>query len=66
MHDRVVLVEHLLRRLTEPSATAARRARLKLLITRAFEDSDGTSGYRRVEAQPVRWGEPPARSWCGR
>jgi putative transposase len=39
------------------SATASRRARLKLLIARAFEDSDGTYGYRRVHAQLARWGE---------
>ena len=28
------------------SATARRRKELKLLITKAFEDSDGTYGYR--------------------
>lgn len=39
------------------SATAARRDRLRLLITRAFTDSDGTYGYRRVHAQLARWGE---------
>ena len=39
------------------SATAARRERLKLVITKAFEDSDGTYGYRRVHAQLARWGE---------
>jgi putative transposase len=38
------------------SATAKRRAELKLVITKAFEDSDGTSGYRRVAAQLARWG----------
>ena len=38
------------------SATAKRRSELKLLIARAFEDSDGTSGYRRVAAQLARWG----------
>jgi putative transposase len=38
------------------SATAKRREELKLLITKAFEDSDGTSGYRRVAAQLARWG----------
>jgi putative transposase len=44
--------------LTRPaSATAARRARLRLLVARAFEDSDGTYGYRRVHAQLARWGE---------
>jgi len=39
------------------SATAARRERLKLLVARAFTDSDGTYGYRRVHAQLARWGE---------
>lgn len=38
------------------STTAARREELKLLITKAFEDSDGTYGYRRVHAQLHRWG----------
>ena len=38
------------------SATAARRARLALLIRKAFEDSDGTYGYRRIAAQLARWG----------
>jgi transposase InsO family protein len=40
------------------SATAARREELKLIITKAFEDSDGTYGYRRVHAQLQRWGVP--------
>ena len=39
------------------SATAARRARLALLIRTVFDDSDGTYGHRRVHAQLVRWGE---------
>jgi hypothetical protein len=39
------------------SATAARREQLKLLVTKAFEDSDETYGYRRVHAQLARWGE---------
>jgi len=39
------------------SATAQRREYLKLLIVRAFHDSDGTYGYRRLHAQLVRWGE---------
>ena len=30
--------------------------RLKLLITKAFDDSDGTYGHRRVWAQLARWG----------
>jgi putative transposase len=38
------------------SATAKRREELKLLITKAFEDSDGTYGYRRVWSQLARWG----------
>jgi putative transposase len=38
------------------SATARRRERLKLLIIKAFEDSGGTYGYRRVAAQLARWG----------
>ena len=39
------------------SATAARRERLKLLITAVFDDSDGTYGHRRVHAQLTRWGQ---------
>lgn len=38
------------------SAAARRREELRLLISRAFEDSDGTYGYRRVHAQLLRWG----------
>jgi transposase InsO family protein len=38
------------------SATAKRREELKLLVARAFEDSDGTYGYRRVTRQLARWG----------
>lgn len=38
------------------SAMAQRRAELTVLITEAFEDSDGTYGYRRVAAQLARWG----------
>jgi putative transposase len=38
------------------SATARRREELKLLIKRAFDDSDGTYGYRRVWRQLGRWG----------
>ena len=33
-----------------------RRNELKLLIAKAFEDSDGTYGYRRVALQLARWG----------
>jgi putative transposase len=38
------------------SATAKRRKKLKLLITKAFGDSDGTYGYRRIWWQLARWG----------
>jgi putative transposase len=38
------------------SAVARRRRDLRLLITRAFEDSDGTYGHRRIAAQLARWG----------
>ena len=38
------------------SATAKRREELKLLVRKAFEDSDGTYGYRRVWWQLARWG----------
>ena len=37
------------------SATARRREELKLYITRSFEDSDGTYGYRRVHADLAGW-----------
>ena len=38
------------------SATAKRRTELKLLIRKAFDDSDGTYGHRRVWPQLARWG----------
>jgi hypothetical protein len=38
------------------SAAAERRSDLKLLIAKAFEDSDGTYGYRRIALQLARWG----------
>jgi putative transposase len=38
------------------SATAERREHVKLLIRKAFDDSDETYGYRRVHAQLARWG----------
>ena len=38
------------------SATAKRREEIKLYVKKAFEDSDGTYGYRRVHAQLLRWG----------
>jgi transposase InsO family protein len=38
------------------SATARRREELKLYITKSFEDSDGTYGYRRVHADLAGWG----------
>src|SRR3984957_2251541 len=37
------------------SATSRRREELKLLITKACDDADGTYGYRRVHAQLRRW-----------
>ncbi len=40
-----------------PSATQQRRDRLKLIIKKAFTDSDETYGHRRVHAQLARWGE---------
>ena len=40
------------------SATVKRRNELKLLIQKAFDDSDGTYGYRRVWSQLARWGVP--------
>ncbi len=39
------------------SATAQRRIFLSLAITKGFEDSDGTYGYRRMTAQLARWGQ---------
>jgi putative transposase len=38
------------------SATARRREELRLLIKKAFDDSDETYGHRRVWAQLARWG----------
>ncbi len=38
------------------SATAKRREKLKLLVRKAFDDSDGTYGYWRVWSQLARWG----------
>ena len=38
------------------SATARRREELGLLIAKAFGDSDGTYGYRRLAEQLARWG----------
>jgi putative transposase len=40
------------------SATAKRKNKLRLLIAKAFEDSDGTYGYRRLAWQLARWGAP--------
>jgi putative transposase len=37
------------------SESEVRRQWLKLLVKRAFDDSDGTYGYRRVHAQLARW-----------
>jgi putative transposase len=39
------------------SATARRRADLKPLIVKAFTDSDGRYGYRRIQVQLARWGQ---------
>ena len=38
------------------STTAKRRGELKLLVQKAFDDSDGTYGYRRIWSQLARWG----------
>ncbi len=38
------------------SATTKRREELKLLVKKAFDDSDGTYGHRRIWAQLARWG----------
>jgi putative transposase len=38
------------------SATAKRRGVLALVITKSFEESDGTYGYRRVRADLAAWG----------
>ena len=38
------------------SAAARRRQELRLLITKASEDSDGRYGYRRIASQLARWG----------
>jgi putative transposase len=44
--------------LTRPaSATAKWRERLKPLIVKAFTDSDGRYGYRRIQEQLARWGQ---------
>jgi putative transposase len=39
------------------SPTAQWRERLKPLIIKAFTDSDGRYGYRRLQAQLARWGQ---------
>jgi transposase InsO family protein len=38
------------------SATARRRDELRIYVRKAFDDSDGTYGHRRVWAQLARWG----------
>jgi len=38
------------------SATAKRREKLKLLVRKVFDDSDGTYGHRRIWQQLGRWG----------
>jgi putative transposase len=40
------------------SATAKRRGELALVITRSFDDSNETYGYRRVHADLAAWGVP--------
>ncbi len=40
------------------SATAKRRGMLALAVTKSFEESDGTYGYRRVRADLAAWGVP--------
>jgi putative transposase len=40
------------------SATAKRRGMLALYVQKSFDDSDGTYGYRRVQADLVGWGVP--------
>ncbi|WP_331773171.1 IS3 family transposase (plasmid) [Embleya sp. NBC_00888] len=40
------------------SATTQRREELTLLVSKAFEMSDGTYGHRRIHAQLLRWGAP--------
>src|SRR5258706_4413937 len=38
------------------SATAKRRGILALIVTKSFDESDGTYGYRRGHTDPVAWG----------
>jgi transposase InsO family protein len=40
------------------SATAKRRAELALIITKSFDESNETYGYRRVHADLAAWGVP--------
>src|SRR5260221_828447 len=40
------------------SATAERRGLLALIVRRSFDESDGTSGYGRVQRDWVAWGVP--------
>jgi hypothetical protein len=40
------------------SFTAIRRKKTALLVKKAFDDSDGTYGYRRIAAQLARWHHP--------
>ena len=40
-----------------------KREQLKLIIRKAFDDSDGTYGHRRVWAQLARWGVRAGPSW---
>ena len=45
--------------------SSKKEERAKLLIAKAFEDSDGTYGYRRVAQQLARWGVQEGRSSGG-
>lgn len=47
------------RRSRPESATAQRREELKLLIKKAFDISDSTYGYRRIQVSTMPW---PSRS----
>jgi putative transposase len=48
-----------------PSASAQRRELLKIKIKALFAASDGSYGYRRLQAALLRGGDHVARSWCG-
>src|SRR4051794_22065381 len=67
------------RRSRPESATAERREKLKVLVEKAFDESEETYGYRRVHTQLRQWGVArsgalptetmalqPHGSWCRR